>query len=59
MLQKKIEDLEKELTVTKSKELTDEIRKHLIDMGFNEGLRKAKEQYETDKGKFTRFVEKL
>jgi len=59
MLQKKINDLEKELTVTKSKELTDEIRKHLIDMGFNEGLKKAKEQYETDKGKFTRFVEKL
>ncbi len=59
MLQKKIEELEKELTVVKSKELTDEIRKHLIDMGFNEGLKKAKEQYEDDKGKLTRFMEKL
>jgi len=59
MLQKKIGELEKELTVVKSKELTDEIRKHLIDMGFNDGLKKAKEQYEDDKGKLTRFMEKL
>jgi len=59
MLTKKIEELEKELTVVKSKELTDDIRKHLIDMGFNEGLKKAKEQQEDDKGKLTRFMEKL
>jgi len=59
MLQKKIDDLEKELTVTKSKELTEEIRKHLIDIGFNEGFRKAKQQEEDEKGKVTKFLEKL
>ncbi len=59
MLQKKLTETEKELTISKSKELTDEIRKNLIDRGFNEGLKKAKEQYEQDKGKLTRFMEKL
>jgi len=28
-------------------------------MGFNEGIKKAKEQYDDDKGKLTRFMEKL
>lgn len=59
MLQKKVDDLEKEMVVLKSKELTDDMRKSLIDMGYNEGLSKAKKQYEEEKGKLTRFVEKL
>lgn len=59
MLQKKIAELEKELVVAKSKELTDDMRKSLIDMGYNEGLVKGIEQEREGKGKFTKFVEKL
>lgn len=59
MLQKKVAELEKELVVAKSKELTDDMRKNLIDMGYNEGLQKGIEQEREGKGKFTKFVEKL
>jgi len=59
MLKQKIQELENELRIAKSKELTDEIRQSLMDMGFNEGLSKAKKQYEEEKGKLSRFMEKL
>jgi len=59
MLRQQLGKVENELRISKSKELTDEIRQHLIDMGYNDGIRKAKEQYEAENGRFTKFMRKI
>lgn len=45
ILESKIEELEKQLKVSKSRELTDRRRQEIVDLGFNEGIKYMKEQW--------------